>query len=218
MTDYLEVIETAALSLREGGVKRPPSEALRDALLTAEKQTKKQAQKNAPAPDFEALMGDWQLGWITGTQRSRKKAGGLLGAGRYLPRFLGIRIRYQPRDEEMPTPPHSGEGGRVENRVQVLGLTLTVTGPVAWQKGGSTPGAKRANRLLAFDFTRLHAQIYGISLFDGFVRGGAQREAVFDETAIARQAFFNYFYISPTAIAARGRGGGLALWYRVDGN
>ncbi len=160
MTDYLESIETAALSLREGGVKRPPSEALRDALLTAEKQTKKQAQKNAPAPDFEALMGDWQLGWITGTQRSRQQARGLLGAGRYLPRFLGIRIRYQPRDEEMPTPPHSGEGGRVENRVQVLGLTLTVTGPVAWGKGGSTPEAKRTNRLLAFDFTRLQAQIY----------------------------------------------------------
>ncbi|WP_246198755.1 hypothetical protein [Sodalinema gerasimenkoae] len=214
MTDYSEIIETAALSLRDGGVKRPPSEALRDALLNAEKQTK----KNAIAPDFEALMGEWQLGWITGTQRSRKKAGGLLGAGRYLPRFLGIRIRYQPRDEESSTPPSSGEGGRVENQVKVFGLTLTVTGPVAWQKGGSTPDAKRANRLLAFDFTRLQAKIYGIRLFDGFVRGGAQREAVFDETAIARQAFFNYFYISPTAIAARGRGGGLALWYRVNGN
>lgn len=218
MTNHSEIIETAALFLRDQKGDRPPSDVLRDALLTAEKQTKKQAKTQATAPEFAALIGEWQLGWITGTQRSRQQAGGLLGAGRYLPRFLGIRIRYQPRDEESSTPPNSGTGGRVENQVKVLGLTLTVTGPVGWQKGGSTAEAKRANRLLAFDFTRLHAQIYGISLFDGFVRGGAQREALFDETAIARQAFFNYFYISPTAIAARGRGGGLALWYRVNGN
>ena len=196
MTDYSEIIETAALQLREGEGKRPPSEVLRDALLTAEKQTR----KIATAPEFEALMGEWQLGWITGTQRSRQQAGGLLGAGRYLPRFLGIRIYYQPRDEESSTRLPSGEGGRVENQVKVFGLTLTVTGPVAWQKGGSTPEAKRANRLLAFDFTRLQAQIYGINLFDGFVRGGAQREAVFDETARSPDRPF-----LTTSILAQGR-------------
>lgn len=158
------------------------------------------------------------VGLDYGNSTLSSTGGRAAGGGRYLPRFLGIRIRYQPRDEESSTPPNSGTGGRVENQVKVLGLTLTVTVPSGVAKGGSTAEAKRANRLLAFDFTRLHAQIYGISLFDGFVRGGAQREALFDETAIARQAFFNYFYISPTAIAARGRGGGLALWYRVNGN
>ncbi|MCW6037494.1 hypothetical protein K4A83_14600 [Spirulina subsalsa FACHB-351] len=211
MSNYSEIIEMAALSLAEGKSKPPSSEVLREALLAAEKA----AQKNPTAPGFEALMGDWQLGWITGTQRSRQQAGGLLGAGRYLPRFLGIRIRYQPRPEGDSKDSNAGERGQVENQVTVLGLTLTVSGPVAWQKGGHTPGKKRANRLLAFDFTRLQAQLYGMTLFDGLVRGGAQREAVFDETAIAQQAFFNYFYLSPKAIAARGRGGGLALWYRV---
>jgi hypothetical protein len=35
---------------------------------------------------------------------------------------------------------------------------------------------------------------------------------------ISKQAFFTYFYVSEEAMAARGKGGGIALWSRVKNN
>ena len=42
-----------------------------------------------------------------------------------------------------------------------------------------------------------------------------RKEESFYTDKISHQAFFAYFYLSEGAIAARGRGGGLALWSRV---
>jgi hypothetical protein len=53
-------------------------------------------------------------------------------------------------------------------------------------------------------------------LYDGYIRKGQEREARFYEQGVKEQAFFTYFLVQNNAIAARGRGGGLALWTRVS--
>jgi hypothetical protein len=66
--------------------------------------------------------------------------------------------------------------------------------------------------LLAFDFTQLRVQILGMTLYNGYIRGGKASEESFYQKSIGQQAFFAYFVINPQILAARGRGGGLALW------
>jgi len=52
-------------------------------------------------------------------------------------------------------------------------------------------------------------------LYDRYIRGGQEREASFYDKPLKDKAFFTYFLVENRAIAARGRGGGLALWKRV---
>jgi hypothetical protein len=69
--------------------------------------------------------------------------------------------------------------------------------------------------ILAFDFTRITVKLLGKTVYQGFIRGGEAREAEFFSLSVAKQAFFAYFLVEDGIIAARGRGGGLALWGRV---
>jgi hypothetical protein len=52
-------------------------------------------------------------------------------------------------------------------------------------------------------------------LYDGYIRNGRDSEAKFYEESVKEQAFFTYFLVEERCMAARGRGGGLALWTRV---
>lgn len=163
------------------------------ALLSVEKTAKKQKINYS----FEQLVGTWRLRFITGTKKTRKKAGVVLGAGKYLPRFLKIAIAYQQEENNR---------GRVANCVDLKLLQLTLTGPVKFLAPQS---------ILAFDFTKMELKLLGITLYNGYIRSGKDKEASFYDESIKKQAFFSYFYITDQAIAARGRGGGLALWSRV---
>jgi len=60
----------------------------------------------------------------------------------------------------------------------------------------------------------LNLTVFGLKIYDGYIRNGLEKEAKFHETKIKNQAFFSYFLIEDNLIAARGRGGGLALWSR----
>ena len=66
--------------------------------------------------------------------------------------------------------------------------------------------------ILAFDFTKATVQILGKTIYNNYIRGGKKSEETFYQKKVKNQAFFGYFFITEKAIAARGRGGGLAIW------
>jgi hypothetical protein len=101
----------------------------------------------------------------------------------------------------------SVDRGCVKNEVQLGLLTLTLTGPTVFY---------RNRNILAFDFTRLQLQLAGQVMYAGMIRGGAARDAAFYDLSLKEQAFFNFFWCDPQGIAARGKGGGLALWRREN--
>ena len=180
---------------------KPSSSAVVAALLAAEKNAKKTKSRYS----FEQLTGKWQLCFITGTKKTRKKAGIVLGAGRYIPEWIAkIQIAYSSA-ESVVEGEEKSEIGKVENSVQVGAIELTLSGPTKFLP----------NNILAFDFTRIAVKLLGKTVYQGFIRGGEGREAEFFSLSVGKQAFFAYFLVEDGIIAARGRGGGLALWGRV---
>ncbi|MEG4024883.1 hypothetical protein [Microcoleus sp. S13C4] len=180
---------------------KPSPDAVVAALLEAEKT----AKKNKIRYSFEQLTGNWQLCFITGTKKTRQKAGIVLGAGRYIPEWVAkIQIGYSA--EPVAEGEENSETGRVENSVQVGAIVLTLSGPTKFLVN---------KNILAFDFTRITVKLLGKSVYQGFIRGGEAREADFFSLSVGKQAFFAYFLVEDGIVAARGRGGGLALWGRV---
>ena len=193
--DSQQILQQAALSFSEGN-NLVSSNKVVTALLAAEKKAKKPKINYS----FEQLLGTWRLCFITGTKKTRKRAGIVLGAGRYLPQLIKITITYKKSEDS------ESNRGTVENCVDLKLLRLSLTGPVKFL----TP-----QNILAFDFTRMQIKLFGITLYDGYIRSGAAKEASFYTDSIKKQAFFTYFFIDKFAIAARGRGGGLALWSQL---
>ena len=179
---------------------KPSSNAVVAALLAAEKSAKKTKTRYS----FKQLIGNWQLCFITGTKKTPKKAGIVLGAGRYIPQWIAkISIAYSA--ESVAEGTENSEVGRVENSVKVGAMELTLSGPTKFLP----------NNILAFDFTIITVKLLGKTVYQGYIRGGESREAEFLSLSVGKQAFFAYFLIEDGIIAARGRGGGLALWGRV---
>ncbi|MGB7708935.1 MAG: hypothetical protein WBL95_05210 [Microcoleus sp.] len=179
---------------------KPSADVVVAALLAAEKS----AKKTKPRYSFNQLTGNWQLCLITGTKKTRKKAGIVLGAGRYIPQWIAkISIAYAA--EPVAEGEENSEIGRVENSVKVGTMELTLSGPTKFLP----------NNILAFDFTRITVKLLGKTVYQGSIRGGEAREAEFLSLSVGKQAFFAYFLVEDGIIAARGRGGGLALWGRV---
>ena len=174
----------------------PAPSSVVEALLMAEKTAKQTKVRHA----YPQLLGTWRLGFITGTKRSRQRAGVILGAGRFLPKWVKIHLSYSQLDSGQ-------ERGTVQNSVELGPLVLILTGSTQfWQK----------TNILTFDFTRMKVSLSGLKLYEGYIRGGRDREARFYEQSLKEQAFFTYFLVENRCIAARGRGGGLALWTRVS--
>ena len=95
---------------------------------------------------------------------------------------------------------------RITNQLQATTLRFQITGPARY----STP-----KNLLAFDFTQMELSLLGRLLYRGQFRGGQAKTDAFDQTPIAKLPFFSFFFITAELIAARGRGGGLAIWARA---
>ena len=128
-----------------------------------------------------------------------KRAIHILGAGRFLPTWVKIYLSYSPSELDQ-------DQGTVQNSVELGPLQLVLTGPTKfWSK----------RNMLAFDFTRMRVSLSGLKLYEGYIRGGQDREVRFCKQSVKEQAFFTYFLVQNQSIAARGRGGGLALWTRV---
>jgi hypothetical protein len=193
MSDDFLILEQVAIC-KNNKTKLPDSSEVVNALLKLEKSSKQQKYSYSLAD----LVGSWNLCLITGTKKTRKKVGIILGEGKYIPKLVRIQITYQ---SEQPT----SNLGQVVNSVQIAFLQLSLTGPVKF-----IPQKK----ILAFDFTSLKVSVGGLNLYQGYFQNGSSRERLFSEKELKDQAFFKYFLIKDNFIAARGRGGGLALWSR----
>ncbi|MFM7573186.1 MAG: hypothetical protein ACKO4S_08655 [Snowella sp.] len=194
MNSSLALLEQAAQAILKSGISKPAGDELVAALLDLEKEARYEKSSHC----FRELVGNWRLCFITGTQKARNRAGIVLGAGRYLFPGIKIEIHFQETTQDQ---------GEIENIVQVGTVRLSVKGPVKFLS---------KKNLLAFDFTRMRVQILGIPLYDGYIRGGKVSEESFYQKRIAQQAFFAYFVINPQILAARGKGGGLALWAKTS--
>jgi len=191
----------AAVRYIQGEDKAPDTGKVIDALLQVEK-ANKQAKWHY---DYEQLIGKWRLGFVSGTRKVQPRPGAsavtTLGKGRFIPRFVQIAIAFQPLSD-------SSEG-LVTNSVALGPVNLRLDGPTQfWQKTNS----------LGFDFTAIKVNLRLLgnswSAYDGALRGGQARNAAFRDQTLKDQAFFTFFLVEQDYIAARGRGGGLALWTR----
>ncbi len=195
MSTHLSLLEQAA-NLQQDRANLPNSAKVVEALLELEKSAKAQTKYS-----LADLTGNWNLCFVTGTKKARKRAGIVLGAGKYIPRLIKIRISYQQDTHQ------TANIGRVINSVKIGFIELSLTGPVRFMppKG-----------ILAFDFTYLKIVVLGFNLYNGYIKNGLKKEAEFEQKKLKHQAFFSYFLIQDNLIAARGRGGGLALWGRSE--
>ncbi|MEM9537842.1 MAG: hypothetical protein AAGA40_19480 [Cyanobacteria bacterium P01_E01_bin.45] len=198
----LATIAAAANYLRNQGTPqallnpKPGTSAVVTALIAAEKSAKRSSTDHS----LSDLNGTWKLGFITGTKKARQQAKGALGAGRFLPQFLNIRIAYEVAEP-------GSDRGTVCNSVTLGPLTLTLSGPIRFYPKPS---------VLAFDFTHAIVTMTGVEIYSGDMRGGRERAATFYDLPLKETAFFTYFAIDERYIAARGKGGGLALWTKVS--
>lgn len=188
-------LEQAVQFLSRSSSTQPKSEAVVEALLEAEKTTKQTKERY----HFSQLLGSWRLGFVSGTKKVKGKAGVFPGAGKFLPFWVKIKLSYSQLEVQK-------EQGRVENSVKVGPLQIILTGPFLFMSD---------KNILAFDFTQMQLYLSGVSLYRGYIRGGKHRETHFFEQKLKEQAFFSYFLVRDNYIAARGRGGGLALWTKI---
>jgi hypothetical protein len=184
----VEILSQAAQAFRSG-TSRPDAEQVVDALLQAEKSAKQHPQPFS----FDQLIGQWRLCFATGTRKLRQ--GGIqLKKGYYVPKLAKAQISFS-RDE----------AEKIGNLAQLGALQLKFTGPARFQT---------KKNLLAFEFTQIEIAFGSIVLKKGAVRGGEAKEQEFAGMSVAKLPFFAFFLVTEDLIAARGRGGGLALWIR----
>ncbi len=178
-------------------VKEHPSPTdLTKALIQAEKAAKKQHYTYP----YSALWGDWRLCFFA-PQQAHQKGEQYVGKGRYFPSFMPAQISFYPASDG------AGDGtiGSIGNQIQAGPLLIRLTGPARYLN---------KKNLLAFDFTHLQVSLFGYSLYNGKVRGGPRQQQQFADQPIAKLPFFAFFQVTDRYIAARGRGGGLAIWVK----
>lgn len=192
-----QLTQTAIAYLQNRRDRPTPAEVV--AAMVAVERSRKRGAVTLPE-----LLGTWRLAFVTGTTKTRQRAGKAIGAGRYLPPIPKITLAYHV--DSVDPSETSVSLGRAINTVAIGALKLTVTGPIE---------AIAGKRMLAFDFTRWSVAISGWVVYRGEIGGGAASDATFADRPLKERPFFNYFWVSETAIAARGKGGGLALWVRL---
>ncbi|MEB3150051.1 MAG: hypothetical protein VKL60_13640 [Sphaerospermopsis sp.] len=205
--NFLSILTQTAIAYREGN-KPPSAEIVINALLAAEKSAKQQ-RLNYP---FESLMGKWRLCFATGTKKVRQRGGIILGKGFYLPKFAAVYISFSASldDASLQTSLHTNSqtaSGKCEisNQVQLGSMVLKLTGLAQYL------GKKN---LLAFDFTQMQVSLFNRVVYHQRIRSGKVESENFYSQPIAKLPFFAFFLATEDFIAARGRGGGLAIWIR----
>ncbi|OKH40577.1 hypothetical protein NIES2119_02935 [[Phormidium ambiguum] IAM M-71] len=177
---------------------RPPAANVVTALLKSEKFTKQQ-HINYP---LESLIGSWRLHFVVSPKKSRQRSGIKMGNGFYVPRFVKANISFYPADANQNLNPHQLKIG---NQLQVGLISFKFNSPAKFL------GKKN---LLAFDFTQIQVGFLGQTIYSGAFRGGQKKNQEFAQKHIRDLPFFAFFAIGENYIAARGRGGGLAIWVK----
>ncbi|WP_316791507.1 hypothetical protein [Thermoleptolyngbya oregonensis] len=186
----IATLSQAAATFWDGG-DRPSAQAVVAAMLAAE--TTARHQKTPLA--FEHLLGQWRLCFTTATRKARRR-GIRLGPGFYWPKFVPAQISFASAD------PATNQG-TIANQVTLGGLWLRFTGPCRFQP---------KKNLLAFDFTEMAIGAGDRPLWQRTLR--EESPEAFAARAIAKLPFFSFFQATPHFLAARGRGGGLAIWVK----
>jgi hypothetical protein len=186
MSDEIALLQQATIEPKDQTSKNklPSSSSVVSALLKLEK-TSKKTEINFSLAD---LIGIWNLRLITGTRKTRKRAGIVMGEGRYIPKLIKIQIAYQA---EQP----ASNLGQVTNSVTLAFLQLSLRGPIKFIP---------QRNILAFDFTYLNVAVWGLNLYQGYFQSGLSREIEFPQKKLKDQVFFTYFLIKDNFIAARG--------------
>lgn len=193
-TDFIADLAQAADAFRDSNKTRPKADFVVNALLQAEK-TAKQQKLTYP---FTSLSGNWRLCFATGTRKVRKRGGIILGKGFYMPLFAPAYISFSTLDT-------STNQGEISNQIKLGGLSLKLS--------GLTQYITKKN-LLAFDFHSMQISLFNYNVYNGKMLGSQTNTSNFYDQKIAKLPFFAFFVITENFIAARGRGGGLALWVK----
>lgn len=178
---------TKVAAARNRNVNRPSAASVVDALLQAEKVAK---QQRLVYP-LESLFGCWQL-CFTAPRKAHLQNGVAQGKGFYIPQIAPAQICFCTQS--------------VSNQIKFGSLLFKLTGPMKYL------GKKN---LLAFDFNHVQLSLFGRTVYSGKFRRGTGA-VDFNHQSIAKLPFFAFFLVTEDFIAARGRGGGLALWVKVS--
>ena len=196
--DFVATLSKAAAQERDLRSDRPSAKAVVNALLQAEKVAK---QQRLTYP-LESLLGDWRL-CFTAQSKAHLRGDMALGKGFYIPQIARAQISFGSGAPIAGENPGKAEIG---NQIQFGSLLFKLTGPAQYL------GKKN---LLAFDFTHMKLMLFGRAVYSGGFRGGKATATNFYGQPIAKLPFFAFFLVTDDFIAARGRGGGLALWVKV---
>lgn len=191
--DAAVIVENAAQAYLHQGTQRPNGTALTAALLNLEK-TAKQTRLSLPQV---SLLGTWRLCFSAG-KKAKYQSGQPVGSGFYVPQWAIAQITFA-LDETQAVPL------KISNELRIGPLKIGFTGPARYL------GQKN---LLAFDFTQLTVSGFGLSVYRGPVGRRQKTGESFAERPIAQLPFFAFFAATDRYVAARGRGGGIALWVK----
>ena len=195
--NFVATLAHAAAYERDTKRERPSAKAVVNALLQAEKAAK---QQRLTYP-LDSLLGDWRL-CFTAPRKAHLRGGVALGKGLYVPQIAKAQISFSTQS---PNSAQSSSQVEINNSVQCGPLLFKLTGPTRYL------GKKN---LLAFDFTYMQLCLFGRAVYSGEFRGGKATATNFYHQSIAKLPFFAFFLMTDDFIAARGRGGGLALWVK----
>jgi hypothetical protein len=195
-TEFIDILTKTALAYRDKNQNRPQAEVVVNALLQAETAAK---QQKIIYP-FPSMLGEWRLCFATGTKKVQKRGGIILGKGFYVPNFAKAKIAFSANtDEELGR-------GEITNSAELGFIKLQFTGLTKyWGK----------KNLLAFDFQQIELSLFNRTLYRGNVKSRkTPNQDFYSQAVIGKLPFFAFFLVNDNFIAARGRGGGLALWIR----
>ncbi len=141
------------------------------------------------------LLGDWRLHFISAGKLNlnSKRLRGF-----FLPSFLPAQIGFQ-RNEINDSAPLC-----ITNQVTIGLIQLKFTGPARFES---------KKNVLGFDFTHLEVIALGQRVYEGAVPSSRINQT-FKDIPIGKLPFFAFFAVTDRFIAARGRGGGLAMWVK----
>ena len=193
--DFVATLTLAAAAFRDGTGNRPKANAVVNALLQVEKLAK---QQRLSYP-LESLLGHWRL-CFTAPRKAHLRGGIALGKGLYVPQIARAHISFS---NQAPTSGQSA-GIEISNSLQFSPLLFKLTGPAQYL------GKKNK---VKFDFTYMQLCLFGRAVYSGKFRSGT-KAIDFYEQSVSRLPFFAFFLMTEDFIAARGRGGGLALWVK----
>lgn len=196
VSSYDDVLNRVAIAFRAQQGNRPPAREVVQALIQAEKAAKRD-HRTIP---FEAVAGQWRL-CFTANRGARQTGDRIVGRGWYMPGAVPAQIGFFP-DPDRAT----SDTGTITNQINLAGITLQFSGVCR---------ARGRKNIVVFDFLNLQLKVFGRSLFQQEVRGGQAKAEDVLSGNVQSLPFFAFFMATEHFIAARGRGGGLAIWVKM---